>query len=106
MARGQFTTNGRGRLTAGQFAAYDRRAFRERLQFGEGGVARDVFHTAVGGGDQPLGRDVLERTADAGCNGFRRLRLRVAHADDAENDGLVAEPVEGREIEVRLRCLD
>jgi hypothetical protein len=37
---------------------------------------------------------------------FRALRLRVPHADNAENDGLVAKTVEGPEVEVGLRRLD
>ena len=46
--------------------------------------------------------------APRGCgrDGFGGLGLRIAHADDAKDDGLVAEPVEGGEIEVGLGRLD
>jgi len=43
---------------------------------------------------------------NAGGDGFRRLRLRVAHADDAKDHGLVAEAVESREIEIGLGGFD
>jgi len=49
---------------------------------------------------------VPERSTDAGGNGLRRLALGVAHADHAEDHSLVAEVVEGREIEIRLGRLD
>src|SRR5271167_4826132 len=94
------------RSAAGQLAADDRGTCGERLQFGEGGLARDVFHAAVGGGDQPLRWQVGEGGTDAGRDGLCRLRLGVAHADDAEDHGLVAEAVEGGEIEIGLGGLD
>jgi hypothetical protein len=49
---------------------------------------------------------VREGGADAGGNGFRRLGLGVAHADDAEDHGLVAEAVKGRQIELGLGGFD
>src|SRR5215813_2680351 len=57
---------GRGRraqytaLTSRQFPPDDGGTFGQCLEFGEGEVARDVFHAAIGGRDQPLGRQVLE----------------------------------------------
>jgi pimeloyl-ACP methyl ester carboxylesterase len=59
-----------------------------------------------GGGEQPLRRQVREGRADAGGDGLRCLRLRVAHADDAEDHGLVAEAVDGGEIEIGLGGFD
>src|SRR5271166_4784930 len=56
--------------------------------------------------DLPLRRKMRECGADAGGDGFRGLRLGVAHADDAEDHGLVAEAVEGGEIEIGLGGLD
>src|SRR5438552_15671378 len=43
---------------------------------------------------------------DASGDGLRRFRLGIAHAGDAEDHGLVAEAVEGREIEVGLGSFD
>ena len=39
-------------LTAGELAADDCRAFGQGLELGEGNVARDVFHAAIGSRDQ------------------------------------------------------
>jgi hypothetical protein len=65
------------------------------------------FMPAVWGRDQPLGRQMLEGRADAGGDGLGCLGLGVAaHADRAKDHGLVAEPVEGREIEVGLGGFD
>ena len=61
---------------------------------------RDVFHAAIRGRDQPLRRQVYQCGADAGGEGLGRLGLPVAHADDGEDHGLVAEAVEVREIEI------
>ena len=59
-------------------------------------VAREMYFMPQSGGrDQRFGRQVLERRADAGGDRLRRFRLGVAHADDAEDHGLVAEAVEG-----------
>jgi len=93
-----------GRRSVRQLAADA--AFGERLQFGKGGGARDVLHAAVGGREQPFRRQVGEGTADAGRDDLHGLRLGIAHADEAEDHGLVAEPVEGREVEVGLGGLD
>jgi hypothetical protein len=87
-----------GGLSAAQLAADDRGALDERFEGGEGEVARDVFHAAVGGRDQPLRRQVGEGGTDAGGDGLGRLRLGVA--DDAEDHGLAAEAFEGCKIEV------
>src|SRR6516162_11871636 len=78
---------------AGQLPPHDRRTLGECLELGEGEIARDVFHAAIGGRDQPFRRQVLERRTDAGGDGLGRLRLGVAHADDAKDHSLVAEPV-------------
>jgi hypothetical protein len=56
--------------------------------------------------DQPLGWRMLECRTDAGGDGVRRLRLGVAHANDAEDYGLVAEAGEGCEIEMGLGRFD
>ena len=72
----------------------------ERLELGEGCFARDVFHAAIGGRDQPLGRQVREGGTDAGGHCLGRLRVGFAHADDAEDHGLAAEAIEGREVEI------
>ena len=84
----------------------DRSSLGERLQFGEGEIARDAFHAAIRGQDQPLGREVLERCADAGGDHLRGLRLGVAHANDTKDHGLVAEPVERREVGIGLGGFD
>ena len=55
---------------------------------------------------EALGREVVERRADASGDGLRRFRFGVAHADDAENHPLVAEAVEGCQIEVGLGRFD
>ena len=49
---------------------------------------------------------MCESRTDAAGDGLRRLRLGVAHIDDAEDHGLVAEAVEGRQIEVGLGGFD
>ena len=90
----------------GQFAADDRGTFGQGLQFSEGQGARDVLHAAIGGRDQPLGRQVPQCCTDAGGDGLRRFRFGVAHIDDSKDHGLVAETVEGREIEIGLGSLD
>ena len=84
-------------LCLSEFAADDCGTFGERLELGEGKIARDVFHAPIRRRDQPL-----ERHADAGGDGLRRLRFGVAHADHAKDHGLVAEPVGGPEGEFGL----
>ena len=85
-----------------QLSADDRGAIGERFELGKGGFARDIFHAAIGGRDQPLGRQVLESGADAAGDSLGCLRRGVTHAYDAKDHGLVAEPVESGEIEVGL----
>src|SRR5215469_6610909 len=94
------------KLASGQLAADDRGTFGKRLELGKGGPPRDVFHAAIGGGDQPFRRQVLECRTDTGGDGLGRFRLGVAHADHAKDHGLVAEPVEGLEIEIGLSGFD
>jgi hypothetical protein len=61
-----------------QCAAYDRDTLGERLQFGKGEIARDVFHAAIGRRDQLLRRQVRERRTDAGGDGLGCLGLGAA----------------------------
>jgi hypothetical protein len=49
---------------------------------------------------------VGEGGADAGGDGLRRLRHGGAHADHAEDHGLVTEAVEGFQIEIGLGGFD
>jgi hypothetical protein len=68
-------------------------------------IDSDPFHTGSTswphrGRDQSLRRQMREYRTDAGGDGLRRLRLGVAQTDDAKDHGLVAEAVEGREIEI------
>ena len=58
----------RSRVTwANQLAAHDRGTLGERLELGEGEIARDVFHAAIGGRD---------RRSGGRC--ARAVRMRVA----------------------------
>jgi hypothetical protein len=91
---------------AKRLLAGDRGAVGERLELGQSEIARDVISCRNRGGDQPLGRQVREGDADADGDGFRRLGLGVAHADDAKDHGLVAEAVKGRQIEIGLSGFD
>ena len=87
--------------------ADDRGTFGERLQFGEGEIARDVFHAAIRRRDQPLRRQILEGRTNAGGDGLRWLGLGVIHSDDAAKDhGLVIEAGEGGQIEIGLGGFD
>ena len=43
-------------LTPKQLVADDRGPLGQCLELGKGELARDVFHAAIGGRDQPLGR--------------------------------------------------
>jgi len=93
-------------LTPGQLPPDDRSALGQCLELGESHSARDVFHAAIGRGNQPLRRQVLERGTDAGGDHFRSFRLGVAHADHSEYHGLVAEAGESRQVEIGLGGLD
>ena len=62
-------------LTPGQLTADDRGTLGQRLEFGEGEITRDVFHAAIGGRDQPLRWQVLERRADTGGDDLWCFRL-------------------------------
>ena len=74
-----------------QFAAHDVGAFDQRDAFVIGDAARQALaaKAAIGGDDQPLGRDVFERLADQPGDMLGRLDDRIAVVDDADADLLV-----------------
>src|SRR5215211_2438812 len=84
---------------------HDLRPLDHRLDLGEGDVAREVFHAAIGGDDDPLGRHMRQRTADTRRHRLRRLDGEIAKIDHAEDDSL-AQTLELRAVELGLRGLD
>src|SRR5438445_9270061 len=89
-----------------QLLADDPRAGGERPQLPSRRRARQVLHPAIGGEHEPLRRHVAQRRAGALRHGLRRLDARVREVDDAEDDRLVAEPLEDGEVQAGLRRLD
>src|SRR5947199_14771 len=85
---------------------HDPRAGGERAQLPARALARQVLHAAVGREHEPLRRHVPQRRAGALRHGLRRLDARVREVDDAEDDRLVAEPLEDGEVQAGLRRLD
>src|SRR5205085_10206227 len=77
-----------------------------RFELTERELARQVLHAAVGGGDEPLRRDDLERTAYAVGDLLRGLGLSRTKVEDAEHDRLVRQCTQHLRIEIRLRRLE
>src|SRR5688500_16962959 len=88
-------------LGQAQLAPDDVGALHERdaLVVGDPPAQTLAAESAVGGDDQPLGRDVLERLADEPGDVFGRLDDRVAVADHPDADLLVGlVPGEERQV--------
>ena len=84
-----------------QFAADDVGAFDQRHAFVIGDAAGQALaaEAAIGGDDQPLGRDVFERLPDQASDVLGRLDDGVGMADDADADLLVGlELAEQRQV--------
>src|SRR5262245_17839670 len=84
----------------------DGRAGAQRLELAERGLAREVFHSAIGRWDETFRRNMLQAGADALGHALRRLDRRIAEIDDPEHDGLALKLRQDAEIELGLRCLD
>jgi len=70
--------------SSGQFAADKCGAVGERAQFAEGALARQVFHSTIGRGDETLGRDMLQPLTQPRGDRFGRLDRRII---DISGDG-------------------
>src|SRR5579862_9840896 len=71
-----------------QFAAHQRGAVGKRAQLAPCALARQVFHPAIGRGDEPLGRDMTEPLAQSGGDRCGGLDRRIIEIEDAEEDRL------------------
>ncbi len=96
----QYEAGGRARLP------HDRRRPRRGLQLAEGGGAREVLHAAVGGGEELVGRQVLQAGTDAVGDLLRRLDLGIVEVDHAQHHLLGREVLQHAEVELGLRRFD
>jgi glyoxylase-like metal-dependent hydrolase (beta-lactamase superfamily II) len=87
----EYESRARSPLGGLELGANEGGAGAESLKLGKGAVAREVLHTAVRCGHEPLRGHVGQRRSDARGDGVRALDVRVPEVEDAEHDHLRAE---------------
>ncbi len=79
---------------------------REKRKENDLKLGNSIFHSAVGSGDESLGRYVREHLPNSRRDDLWRLDFRVAVVDDAQYGGLLRKFLEDGEIDSGLGRLD